>query len=308
MIRDRAERDEKIYGADHALSRRRIFGDSFPHIFAERSMEMIEGDPIIDREVADGPRKTFDRVRSAALKQLETAARLTRDYQPIDPHFGDVGIMMALGENFARVTEIANRSNADGRLIDARNSIQPTRDAAEGARVKCPRCGSYNVDVERARKPFTDSLAYGACNYVGPISNPNYPAPPKPTPDAVREVDKCVGGAEIGFAACPKCGATMDDECKAPRSTAKTCLDDTGLKITGELYKAVSGHTGDACLLAMIGSWGDTLDDTDILAGLHRYNEMGECFIPNASADISAPVPSPDGLGGAILSKVSTSG
>lgn len=85
---------------------------------------MIEGDPVIDREVADGPRKTFDRVRSDTLKQLETAARLTRDYQPIDPHFGDVGIMMALGENFARVIEIANRSNSDGRLIDKSKQLQ----------------------------------------------------------------------------------------------------------------------------------------------------------------------------------------
>lgn len=63
----------------------------------------------------------------------------------------------------------------------------------------------------------------------------------------------------------------------------KTCLDDTGLKITNELYKAVSALTADPCLLAMIGSWGDTLDDADILAGLHRHNEMGECFIPDVS-------------------------
>lgn len=70
----------------------------------------------------------------------------------------------------------------------------------------------------------------------------------------------------------------------APRSPMKTCLDDTGLKITNELYKAVSGLTTDPCLLAMIGSWGDTLDDADILDGLRRYNEMGECFIPDVSA------------------------
>lgn len=82
--------------------------------------------------------------------------------------------------------------------------------------------------------------------------------------------DLCAGGVKPGWDECPKCGATMDDECKAPRSTAKTCLDDIGLKITNELYKAVSGHTGDACLLAMIGSWGDTLNDADILAGLQR--------------------------------------
>jgi hypothetical protein len=75
----------------------------------------------------------------------------------------------------------------------------------------------------------------------------------------------------------------------------RTCLDATGLKITGELYKAVSSHTGDACLLAMIGSWGDTLDDPDILAGLQRYNEMGECFIPDVAT--RQPPHSGDGEG-----------
>lgn len=64
----------------------------------------------------------------------------------------------------------------------------------------------------------------------------------------------------------------------------KTCLDDHALLIVRELYKAVNdlGNTS-PCLLAMIGSWGDTLDDADILDGLRRYNEMGECFIPNVA-------------------------
>ena len=61
----------------------------------------------------------------------------------------------------------------------------------------------------------------------------------------------------------------------------KTCLDETGINIKNELYKAVSALTGDPCLLAMIGSWADTLDDEDILSGLQRYNEMGECFVPD---------------------------
>jgi hypothetical protein len=63
----------------------------------------------------------------------------------------------------------------------------------------------------------------------------------------------------------------------------KTCLDETGLKITSELYKAVFALKGSPCLLAMIGSWGDTLNDDDILSGLQRQNEMGECFIPDVS-------------------------
>jgi hypothetical protein len=80
-----------------------------------------------------------------------------------------------------------------------------------------------------------------------------------------------------------------------PSSKLKTCLDATGLKITSELYRAVNVLKGASpCLLAMIGSWGDTLDDADILAGLQRNNEMGECFAPEVSARLSAaPAPSP---------------
>lgn len=43
--------------------------------------------------------------------------------------------------------------------------------------MRCPRCGSQQVVIERARRPFTDSLACEACNYVGPTTNPNYPRP-----------------------------------------------------------------------------------------------------------------------------------
>jgi hypothetical protein len=64
-----------------------------------------------------------------------------------------------------------------------------------------------------------------------------------------------------------------------------TCLDETGLQITVELYKAVNDLKGASpCLLAMIGSWGDTLNDSDVLDGLKRHNEMGECFIPDVTA------------------------
>lgn len=63
----------------------------------------------------------------------------------------------------------------------------------------------------------------------------------------------------------------------------KTCMDETGYKILRELYKAVDELGGSPCLLAMIGIWGDTLDDDEILAGLVRHNEMGECFIPDVS-------------------------
>lgn len=65
-----------------------------------------------------------------------------------------------------------------------------------------------------------------------------------------------------------------------------TCLDDTGLKITTALYKAIATLTTDPCLLATIGSWGDTLDDADVLDGLRRWIEMGECFIPEVAAPV----------------------
>lgn len=39
----------------------------------------------------------------------------------------------------------------------------------------CPRCGSEKVEIERARKPFKDSLVCNECDYVGPASNPNQP-------------------------------------------------------------------------------------------------------------------------------------
>lgn len=50
----------------------------------------------------------------------------------------------------------------------------------------------------------------------------------------------------------------------------KTCLDDTGLKIKQELYKAVPQD--DVGLLAILGSWGDTMDDAEILDMLRRLS------------------------------------
>ena len=60
----------------------------------------------------------------------------------------------------------------------------------------------------------------------------------------------------------------------------KTCLDDTGNKIVREIYKAAERLEASPCLLAAIGSWGDTLDDSDVLDTFKSYNETGECFTP----------------------------
>lgn len=64
----------------------------------------------------------------------------------------------------------------------------------------------------------------------------------------------------------------------------KTCLDQTGLQIVRELYKAVNSITPDLGLLSCIGSWGDTLDDVEILDMLKSWNEMGEPFHPTIVA------------------------
>jgi hypothetical protein len=63
----------------------------------------------------------------------------------------------------------------------------------------------------------------------------------------------------------------------------QTCLDDTGHMIVRELYKAISSLTNDAGLLSCIGSWGDTMDDAEVLQTLKAWNEMGEPFVPDAS-------------------------
>lgn len=81
---------------------------------------------------------------------------------------------------------------------------------------------------------------------------------------------------------------TLSDEQRTENTMPlKTCLDETGLKITSALYQAVKDLPGASpCLLAMIGSWGDTLDDAEILEGLIRENEMGECFSPDVAAKL----------------------
>lgn len=63
----------------------------------------------------------------------------------------------------------------------------------------------------------------------------------------------------------------------------KTCLDETGQEIVRELYHAISNLTDDPGLLAVISSWGDTLDDTEVLEELKAWNEMGEPFAPDKS-------------------------
>lgn len=56
----------------------------------------------------------------------------------------------------------------------------------------------------------------------------------------------------------------------------KTCLDQTGLNIVSELTEAVKRiDPSNMGLLAIFGSWGDTLDDAEVLEMVRKWNERG---------------------------------
>lgn len=48
---------------------------------------------------------------------------------------------------------------------------------------------------------------------------------------------------------------------------------DTKTKIASELYKAIRHIGGSGQLLSIVGSYGDTLDDADVLALLRQWND-----------------------------------
>ena len=50
-------------------------------------------------------------------------------------------------------------------------------------------------------------------------------------------------------------------------------------KIAGELYKAIDALGGSPDLLSIIGSYGDTLDDQDVLDALVSYNATGKAML-----------------------------
>ena len=49
--------------------------------------------------------------------------------------------------------------------------------------------------------------------------------------------------------------------------------------IAGEIYLAIEKLGGSPELLSIIGSYGDTLDDQDVLDALRLYNETGKALI-----------------------------
>jgi hypothetical protein len=50
--------------------------------------------------------------------------------------------------------------------------------------------------------------------------------------------------------------------------------------IIGEIYGALERLGADPELLAIVGSWRDTLDDAEVLALLRRYNATGRALRP----------------------------
>jgi hypothetical protein len=46
------------------------------------------------------------------------------------------------------------------------------------------------------------------------------------------------------------------------------------IEIRGEIYRALEYLGADASLLATIGSWGDTLEDDDVLVLLKDWNDL----------------------------------
>lgn len=60
------------------------------------------------------------------------------------------------------------------------------------------------------------------------------PAPSPPAP--VTDDERCPGGMKLGWDACPKCGATMDDDCKGAPAAKP------GAEVTARLVRALRKH------------------------------------------------------------------
>ena len=56
-------------------------------------------------------------------------------------------------------------------------------------------------------------------------------------------------------------------------------MTDLRAKIAGELYRAIEVLGGSPDLLSIVGSYGDTLLDQEILDALVSYNETGKAML-----------------------------
>jgi hypothetical protein len=69
-------------------------------------------------------------------------------------------------------------------------------------------------------------------------------------------------------------GGTPGKKRPAP-SARRRSAGDLQARIARELYTVLERLGADPELLAVVGSWRDTLDDTDVLAMLKEYNRTG---------------------------------
>ena len=58
-----------------------------------------------------------------------------------------------------------------------------------------------------------------------------------------------------------------------PELTTATGSHQTEMAIRQEVYKAFQSFGAKSDILSLIGSWGDTLEDEDILSGLQHWNK-----------------------------------
>jgi hypothetical protein len=56
--------------------------------------------------------------------------------------------------------------------------------------------------------------------------------------------------------------------------TTERKIDNVEAEIRAELYRALEYLGADRKLLAAVGSWGDTLEDTKVLELLKRWNDV----------------------------------
>jgi hypothetical protein len=69
---------------------------------------------------------------------------------------------------------------------------------------------------------------------------------------------------------------TSDKKPPAPSVKTRPSQPDRRAEIAGEFYTTLEQLSADPELLAVVGSWRDTLDDDEILAHLRSFNRTGK--------------------------------
>jgi hypothetical protein len=81
--------------------------------------------------------------------------------------------------------------------------------------------------------------------------------------------------------------AILDELCKAAERLGGDAEQIRGLP-RAQIYDALEDLGADRFLLAFVGSWGDTLDDAQVLASLQRWNR-GELPLDSVTASTGGP-------------------